>query len=389
MSKKFIILENFALTLVAFGVALNLSGCSGVSGANSANLGATKSRKLIIKENPANDIVEHLRIVEKRKAIHEITRDDMYRVPTGTTFGRKGVSAGAPNIQAIELMIKHRDDIIIALREVGYNQAQITGAYQGAFYTYADTCELALGGGYVSSIVTQALPYCETYKNEFAEAVKKGKRSPFSPAGTTHAYMINEIPKLVADIYNKPLSVDDYHEAQARLKKLSDEDLGIPKERKAKLDEMVENLSTAELAGVVGRLDTAISELRISGLTQEQASVVLTDVFFRYANECERASNAMNSACETYYKEFALQMSQKDGHRDYLKYARTVIPAKVVLAYTGDISKDKQRIESQRREFDSGQSGVSQGNESAISWVQVFDIVSKLAKIADFALKFM
>lgn len=47
--------------------------------------------------------------------------------------------------------------------------------------------------------------------------------------------MINEIPKLVAQIYKKPAGVDDYHEAQARLKKLSDEDLGVPKERKAKL----------------------------------------------------------------------------------------------------------------------------------------------------------
>lgn len=78
-------------------------------------------------------------------------------------------------------------------------------------------------------------PYCETYKNEFAQAVKKGKRSPYSPAYTTHAYKINEIPKLVAQIYNKPTGIDDYHEAQTRLKKLSDEDVGVQKERKAKL----------------------------------------------------------------------------------------------------------------------------------------------------------
>lgn len=50
---------------------------------------------------------------------------------------------------------------------------------------------------------------------------------------------------------------------------------------------MVESLSGAEMAGVLTRLDTAISELRISGLTQEQTSVVLSDVFFRYANECK------------------------------------------------------------------------------------------------------
>lgn len=269
-------------------------------------------------------------------------------------------------------------------------------------------------GKYLPSSVTENLPYCDTYKNEFAEAVKKGKRSPFSPAGTTHAYMINEIPKLVAGIYNKPLGVDDYHETQARLKRLSDEDLGIPKERKAKLDEMVENLSSAELAGVVGRLDTAISELRVSGLTQEQTSVVLTDVFFRYANECERANNAANSACDRYYKEFAPQMSQKDGHRDYLKYARTVIPAKVILAYTSDISKDKAKIESGKREFGSGRSGVSQAgrdefgraggansgaldagrngvnyDENGISWIEVIEILGKLAPVAQAVLNFM
>ena len=66
-----------------------------------------------------------------------------------------------------------------------------------------------------------------------------------------------------------------------------------------------------KMAGVLTRLDTAIIELRISGLTQEQTSVVLSDVFFRYANEYERAQNAINTACDTYYKEFAPQMSQK------------------------------------------------------------------------------
>lgn len=80
---------------------------------------------------------------------------------------------------------------------------------------------------------------------------------------------------------------------------------------------MVESLSGVEMAGVLTRLDTAISELRISGLTQEQTSVVLSNVFFRYANECERAQNAINTACDTYYKEFAPQMSQKDERRDY------------------------------------------------------------------------
>lgn len=83
-----------------------------------------------------------------------------------------------------------------------------------------------------------------------------------------------------------------------------------------------------------------------------------------------RAQNAINWACDTYYKEFASQMSQKDGHRDYLKYARSVIPAKVVLAHTSDISKDRQRIEQERREFSSsanlgalsaGRNGVNLG----------------------------
>ena len=66
-----------------------------------------------------------------------------------------------------------------------------------------------------------------------------------------------------------------------------------------------------------------------------------------------RAQNAINTAFDTYHKEFAPQISQKDEHRDYLKYARSVIPAKVVLAYTSDISKDRQRIEKERREFSS------------------------------------
>ena len=87
--------------------------------------------------------------------------------------------------------------------------------------------------------------------------------------------------------------------------------------------------------------------------------------------EILRAQNAISAACDTYYKEFAPQMSQKDGHRDYLKYARSVIPAKVVLAYTSDISKDRQRIEKERREFSSsanlealsaGQNGVNSRN---------------------------
>lgn len=131
---------------------------------------------------------------------------------------------------------------------------------------------------------------------------------------------------------------------------------------------MVESLSGVEMAGVLTRLDTAISELRISGLTQEQTRVVLSDVFFLYANECERAQNTINTACDTYYKELAPQMSQKDGHRDYLKYARSVILAKVVLAYTSDISKDGQRIEKERREFSSSVNLGGGGFECWAKW---------------------
>lgn len=150
-----------------------------------------------------------------------------------------------------------------------------------------------------------------------------------------------------------------------------------------------------------------------------------------------RAQNAISAACDTYYKEFAPQMSQKDGHRDYLKYARSVIPAKVVLAYTSDISKDRQRIEKERREFsssanlealsagqngansralDSGRAGLNSvrdefsrqngtnskngefgrqngvlprtNDESGISWGEVFKLITDLATIAKFALKF-
>ena len=138
-----------------------------------------------------------------------------------------------------------------------------------------------------------------------------------------------------------------------------------------------------------------------------------------------RAQNTINTACDTYYKEFVPQMSQKDEHRDYLKYACSVIPAKVVLAYTSDISKDGQRIEKERREFSSsvnlgalsaGQNGVNLGcdefsrqngvnsrngefskqnsvsqrtnDESGISWGEVFNLIADLATIAQFALKF-
>lgn len=108
-----------------------------------------------------------------------------------------------------------------------------------------------------------------------------------------------------------------------------------------------------------------------------------------------------------------------------------------MLAYTSDISKDRQRIEKERREFsssvnlwalsvgrngvnsralDSGRNGVNLGrdefsrqngvnsrngefgrqngvsqrtnDESGISWGEVFNLIADLATIAQFALKF-
>lgn len=108
-----------------------------------------------------------------------------------------------------------------------------------------------------------------------------------------------------------------------------------------------------------------------------------------------------------------------------------------MLAYTSDISKDRQRIEKERREFsssvnlgalsagqngansralDSGRNGVNLGcdefsgqngvnsrngefskqngvsqstnDESGISWGEVFKLIANLATIAQFALKF-
>lgn len=371
------------------GVGLNLTGCGAVPNANSSKTQTTKAKKLIVKANPANDIVEHLRVLEKYKEIHEITENDMYKVPTDTTFGRKkGTSRSSPNMQALELMFKYRSDIITALREAGYNQAQITNAYQGAFYSYGDTCRQALSGDkYVPLFVMEELPYCEQYKNEFADTIAKCSEAKDyatqQRCGSPYHYTQNEIPKLVAAEYNKPLTTDDFYEAQKRLKKLSDEDLWIPLQRKAKLDEMVENLSSEELAGIVSRLDTAISELRLSGLTQEQASVVLTDVFFRYANECERAQNSTKAVCETYYTEFAHQMMRKDGRRDYLTFARSIIPAKVVSAYTSDIKEDRRKVDEAKHEFEmSSNAELNAGGKSGISWQQVFELIVELAKVA-------
>lgn len=369
-------------------LGVGFTGCGSVLNTDSSKAQTAGARKLVIKPNPANDIVEHLRVLEKYQEIHEITENDMYRVPTDSNFGRKRRTGGDLNMQALELMIKHRSDIITALREAGYNQAQITSAYKGAFYRYGDTCKYALSESkYTASLVAQHLPYCGQYKKEFADIIDKCSKSKdeatYQRCGTPYRYMINEIPKLVAAEYNKSLTTDDFYEAQKRLKKLSDEDLGIPLQRKAELDEMVENLSSEELAGIVSSLDTAISELRLSGLTQEQASVVLTDVFFRYANECERAQNSTKAVCETYYTEFAHQMMRKDGRRDYLTYARSVIPAKVVLAYTSDIKEDRRKVDEAKREFEAhSNTGLNASDNSGISWQQVFELIVELAKVA-------
>ena len=91
--------------------------------------------KKFVRQNPDNDIVAHLRMLEKHKAIYEISEDDMYRVPTVTTFGQSsGVSVSgvdSAKMQAWELMLTHKDEIITALREAGYTQAQITGVSWG------------------------------------------------------------------------------------------------------------------------------------------------------------------------------------------------------------------------------------------------------------------
>lgn len=179
MTKNFSV-KNAWFVCAALSVGLNFSACVDFANANSpTNTAFTKS---LFDKNPANDIVAHLRMLEKHKQIYEISEDDMYRVPTETTFGQSnGVSVSgvdSAKMQAWELMLAHKDEIIAALREAGYNQAQITGAYRGAFYYYADTCESALyGGRYTPYFVKELAPYCETYKNEFAQAVKKGKRS--------------------------------------------------------------------------------------------------------------------------------------------------------------------------------------------------------------------
>lgn len=64
-------------------------------------------------------------MLEKHKEIYDISEDDMYRVPTETTFGQSNVvsvsGVDSAKMQAWELMLTHKDKIITALRETGYN----------------------------------------------------------------------------------------------------------------------------------------------------------------------------------------------------------------------------------------------------------------------------
>lgn len=110
----------------------------------------------------------------------------------------------------------------------------------------------------------------------------------------------------------------------------------------------------------------------MSHLTQEQTSVVMSDVFFRYANLCERLKNTNLQECELYFQHYAPQISLKEGQRNYLKYSREVIPARVVIAYTANIAQDKEQV---------------QREKSKISANQMFQLIAQLAQIAKFALQ--
>lgn len=370
---------------VGISVGLNLTGCGGVLNTDSAKaqtMGARTSAFNTNKVSTKNSVLDMM----KDKTIFKQMLDEKDIEDLHPTLMR-------PFVHRMRIgergdMFVYMSEVITRLRDAGYNQTQLTEFYMALFDYYGGICESWLNKNpkKLTQREKDEFGECDYYINEMRDKVPMEKANN-GYKKDMYAYEKNEIPKLVAAEYNKPLTADDFYEAQKRLKKLSDEDLGIPLQRKAELDEMVENLSSEELAGIVSSLDTAISELRLSGLTQEQASVVLTDVFFRYANECERAQNSTKAVCETYYTEFAHQMMRKDGRRDYLTYARSVIPAKVVLAYTSDIKEDRRKVDEAKREFDANSNaGLNAGDKSGISWQQVFELIVELAKVAS---KFM
>ena len=433
---------NFAFLGVIFAVVLAFVGCGVLNdnAANSASSNLAKPKnstqswiKSVIKKSPESDIVKQLRGNEKRKAIHEITQYDMRILVRSSSFGTPpNISTGGISkytMQAYERMFQHRADIITALREAGYSQAQIAAAYTEAFVWWSSYCKHALSDSpYESGIVEGFEAYCGYYESEFAgvldELQAAGVRDEFG-RGINYHYADKEVPKLVAAEYDKQMSDEELHNANLRLKRLGDRDLGVNLERKAKLDAMVDSLTLRELAGILSDENAAISELKISGLTQEQASIVMSDVFFRYANQCERAKNAVSAECELYFQHFAPLIPLENKQRNYLGYSRAVMSANVARFYggagvagsnagaflgagmAGSINSSgagakngdgfSAGANSANNAYNAGTNSavVGQGspkqraNDNKMSWQQVFEIVSQLAGVAKFALQFL
>ena len=429
---------NFAFLSVVFAVVLAFVGCGVLNdnAANSANSNLAKPKnstqswiKSVIKKSPESDIVKQLRGNEKRKAIHEITQSDMRDIVRSSRFGTPpNISIGGINkytMQAYERMFQHRADIIAALREAGYSQAQIAAAYTEAFVSWSSYCEHALSDSpYKSGIIEGFEAYCGYYESEFVgvldELKAAGVRDEFG-RGINYHYADKEVPKLVAAEYDKQMSDEELHNANLRLKRLGDRDLGVNLERKAKLDAMVDSLTLRELAGILSDENAAISELKTSGLTQEQASIVMSDVFFRYANQCERAKNAVSAECELYFQRFAPLIPLENKQRNYLGYSRAVMSANVARFYgsassnagaflgaggvnssgvAGSVNSSggvSAGANSANNAYNAGTNSavVGQGsqkqraNDNKMSWQQVFEIVSQLAGVAKFALQFL
>ncbi len=427
---------NFAFLGVIFAVVLAFVGCGILNDgtANSANSNLSNPQnstqswiKSVIKKSPESDIVKQLRGNEKRKAIHQITQSDMRNIVRDSNFGAPpNFSMGGINkynMQAYEQMFAHRADIIATLREAGYNQTQIAAAYKAAFVEWSHYCEHALGDfAYKSSVIKGLEGHCGYYESEFKgildELKASGVRDEFG-RGINYHYAEKEVPKLVAAEYDKTASDEDLHDVALRLKRLGDRDLGVNLKRKARLDAMVDGLSLGELAGILSDENAAIAQLKADGLTQEQASIVMGDVFFRYANQCERAKNTVSAECELYFKHYVGEIPVKFAsggvgagnfksgvdfksgggvkERDYLGYSRSVMPYKVAKFYAENASGAAAGVKS------SGFASVNsssvnaaayslnsqKANEGKSSWQQVFEIVSQLAGVAKFALQFL
>ncbi len=427
---------NFAFLSVIFAVVLAFVGCGILNDgtANSANSNLANPQnytqswiKSVIKKSPESDIIRQLRDNEKRKKIHEITQSDMRYVVRNSNFGAPpNISFGGINkynMQAYERMFQHRADIITTLREAGYNQTQIAAAYTEAFVWWSSFCKHELRDSpYKGSFIKEIEAYCGYYDSEFVGVLDELKAAGVRDElgrGINYHYADKEVPKLVAAEYDKTASDEDLHDVALRLKRLGDRDLGVNLKRKARLDAMVDGLSLGELAGILSDENAAIAQLKADGLTQEQASIVMGDVFFRYANQCERAKNAVSAECELYFKHYVGEIPVKFAsggvggagnfksgvdfksdavkERDYLGYSRSVMPYKVAKFYAENASGAAAGVKS------SGFASVNsssvnaaayslnsqKANEGKSSWQQVFEIVSQLANIAKFALKFL